>query len=243
MNALGSKVKLAYRFYSSVIKRIEDNTVREFNVFKAINETHDELYTASGGVAFIVIPDDWNLHTHIKLAAAWLASQEHGVIIKRLNDLNYRVHDVLVIRRVIEGLIPEPKVNLEPYAPFIKAYGDSLVYAIDANVNTSMRNREIKCRHHPGECITNINIVADALVNALGNPWIHLMGPPPKLILSKFINKPTDTTGHTSNAIKSADTTGHRLDIVHYNTRQRGSGKMNDLLMRMRLKHYLSPTR
>lgn len=220
-NGLSSKIKFAYKAYGKFIKLIE--------------ETRDY---ALGGEVLVVIPDDWDSTTHVKLANAWLGSSESKIIYRKLEDLGYKVRLVLVVRRVIKSMLPEPVVDLEPYMLFIKAYGNSLIYAIDANINTSMVNANIKCRHHPGECISNINIVADALVSELNDPWIHLLGPPPKLILSKFFN--ADTTGHTSNAIKSADTTGHRLDIVHYNARHKGSGKMNDLLMWKRLRDYLT---
>ncbi len=207
---LNGKLKLAYKVYSRLIDLLTSSE------------------HALGGKALVVIPDDWDLSKHVKLSDAWLASQERGVIHAKLAKHGYEVFDVLVVRRFIKDRLML-SVDLTPFKQFIKVYGNSIVYAIPANVSNALVDFNIKCRHHPSECITHINLGVNALVSELNNPWIHLLGPPPRLILSRFIN---------NTVVTSADTTGHRLDIVHYNY-MHGSGKMNDPLMLMRLKHYL----
>ncbi len=201
-----NKAKTAYRFYNKVINLIEDNDT-------------------TGGEALIIIPDDWDLPMHIKLATAWLASQERKIIVNRLNDLGYRVYDVLVVRRVIKALFPEPVVDLSPFKQFLDY---DMVYGIPMNESTAT-NTNVKCRYYPEQCVMHARLIINALIDTLQNPpWIHLLGPSPKLI-PRFMNdgiKSVDTTGHTSNSIRPV--TGDR------------KGKMNDLAMYMRLRKIIT---
>ena len=115
---LSSKIKLAYKFYSRVAKLIENYTIKEFNITKAVNEVHDEFAINPGGLVLIVIPDDYELKAHRKLADAWLNSSEAKVIESMFKNLGYDVWYALVIRRVISDLITR-RVDLSPFMKYI----------------------------------------------------------------------------------------------------------------------------
>lgn len=202
---LGSKLRDAYRTYTKLI----------------------DLFLSSeyavGGKALVVIPDDWELNTHIKLAKTWLSSYEHKAIHKSLSNHGYDPIDVLVIRRFICDRL-SLTVDLSPYRDFIKMYGESLAYAMPANISNALIGANIKCKTRPSECMVHISLGVNALLSELNKPWVHLLGPPTRL-LSRFINDAR---------ITSADTTGHTSNAITHNPNPINHGKMIDLVIRLR---------
>jgi hypothetical protein len=180
---LGDKIRVAYRAYTKLINLL-------------LSSEH-----AVGGKALVVIPDDWELNAHIKLTRAWLGSYERRVIHARLIKHGYDVIDALIIRRYIRDRLTLV-VDFSPYKDFIKTYGESLIYAIPANVSSAMVNTDIKCRFKPSECMTHISLGVNALLSELNKPWIHLLGPPHgllKMLINDVRITSTDTTAHTYN--------------------------------------------
>jgi len=206
-----SKLKSAYRAYNKLI----------------------DLFLSSeyavGGKALIIIPDDWDLDMHIKLAKVWLSSHERRAIHARLGKGGYEATDVLVVRRFIKDRLALT-VDFSPYKDFIKTYGESLAYAIPGNISNALINADIKCRSLPSECLTHILLAVNVLTNELNNPWIHLLGPSFKSVLQEF----------SSDArVTSADITGHTINLI-------GNTRLSDLALRLRFidilfKRYLKP--
>ena len=204
-NSISSKIVFAYRFYSSVIDRMDSDY-------------------AVGGKALVVIPDDFDLKTHIKLAEKWLESTERYALSRKLRSLGYEMIDVLIIRRVIKDLITM-SVDLSPFMDFIKVYGDSIAYGVPANESTALVNTNVRCRFYPNQCVTHAKLIINELISH-GSFWIHLLGPTMP-VLRQFMN---------DRNVTSVDTTGHTYGSIHSNN---GLGKINEIAVLMKLKNKL----
>lgn len=204
---LNNKIKVAHKTYNKLVGLLLDSEY------------------AIGGKALIVIPDDFELSKHIKLATAWLNSYERRTIHKMLNNHGYEPIDVLVIRRYITDRFTL-SIDLSPYLPLIRTYANALVYAIPANISTALVNTDIKCRSNPNECITHIKLAVNTLINELEKPWIHLLGPSLKHVLQRFYNNinvtSADITGHTDNLASTAKTITVQLRLRNILTRAHG---------------------
>jgi len=149
----------------------------------------------------ILIPDDWEMDSHIKLARAWLGSEERGLLLSRLRDLGVvEVQEILVIRRVLAG---RDGVNLSPFREFL---GRGLLYGIPLHVSNAMTDSNIRCSAHPDACIHHAHLIIDALSGLDEKAEFHLMGPPIVSVLNQLMGHPR---------ITSADTTSHRVDLKH----------------------------
>ena len=149
----------------------------------------------------ILIPDDWEMDSHIKLARAWLGSEERGLLLSRLRDLGVvEVQEILVIRRVLAG---RDGVNLSPFREFL---GRGLLYGIPLHVSNAMTDSNIRCSAHPDACIHHAHLIIDALSGLDEKAEFHMMGPPIVSVLNQLMGHPR---------ITSADTTSHRVDLKH----------------------------
>ena len=204
-NSISSKIIFAYRFYDNVVDRMDSDY-------------------AVGGKALVVIPDDFDLKTHVKLAEKWLESTERYALSRKLRSLGYEMIDVLIIRRVIKDLITM-SVDLIPFKDFIKKYGDSIAYGVPANESTALVNANVRCRFYPNQCITHAKLIINELISH-GRFWIHLLGPTMP-VLKQFM---------VDGRVTSADTTGHTYGSIHADT---GLGKINEVAVLMKLKNKL----
>jgi len=150
----------------------------------------------------ILIPDDWEISTHIKLAKAWLKSQERKIIIDKLTTLGVvKIQEILVIRRIIYPL------NLVDTAPFKEFLNQGYIYGIPQHISNAMADgSNIKCSTYPDTCIQHAKLIVNTISELDPNAEFHLMGPPISSILTKLMNEPR---------ITSADTTSHRVDVKH----------------------------
>jgi hypothetical protein len=203
------KVRFAYRFYMKTIDKVIEN----------------EGMPAKVG---LIIPDDWDLKTHLRLAENWLRSQERKLLINRLVNLGAsEIAEVLVIRRIIHAF---NQVDASPFKPFI---GLGLTYGIPLNVSTALADgSNIRCSTHPCTCIQHAKLVTTAVVELDPGAVFHLMGPPIATVLTKLMNEPR---------VASADTTSHRVDVKHvrYVNRQVNPRQLT-LMNLISLRRYLS---
>ena len=146
----------------------------------------------------ILIPDDWELTSHIKLARAWLGSEERRLLIDRLTALGVNIQEILVVRRVLSS----GGVDLSPFREFL---GRGLLYGIPLHVSNALTDSNIRCSAHPDACIHHAVSIIDALGGVDEKAEFHLMGPPIVSVLNRLIHP----------RIVSADTTSHRVDIKH----------------------------
>jgi len=147
----------------------------------------------------ILIPDDWEVDSHIKLARAWLGSEERRLLLSRLRDLGVEVREILVIRRVLVGDGVDP-------SPFREFLGRGLLYGIPLHINNAMADSNIRCSAYPNACIHHANSIIDAFSGLDEKAEFHLMGPPISRVLTRLMGHPR---------VVSADTTSHRVDLKH----------------------------
>jgi len=202
------KVRFAYRFYMRALGRVVENEGAPVKVG-------------------LIIPDDWDLKTHLRLADAWLRSQERKLLINRILDLGVsEVTEVLVIRRIIHAF---NQVDATPFKPFI---GLGLTYGIPLNTSTALADgSNIRCSTHPGVCIQHARLTTTAVAELDPGAVFHLMGPPIATVLTKLMSEPR---------VASADTTSHRVDVKHarYVNRQVNPRQLT-LMNLISLSHYL----
>ena len=202
------KVRFAFRFYTKAIDRVVENEGAPVKVG-------------------LIIPDDWDLKTHLKLANAWLRGQERKLLISRILDLGVsEIAEVLVIRRIIHAF---NQVDATPFKPFI---GLGLTYGIPLNVSTALADgSNIRCSTNPDTCIQHAKLIINTISELDEKAEFHLMGPPISSILTKLMNEPR---------VVSTDTTSHRVDIKHakYTNKQVNPKELN-LMTLLSLKHYL----
>jgi len=202
------KVRFAYRFYMRALGKVTEN----------------EGMPAKVG---LIIPDDWDLRIHLRLADAWLRSQKRKLLINRILELGVReVAEVLVIRRIVHAF---NQVDATPFKPFV---GIGLTYGIPLNTSTALADgSNIRCSTHPDACIQHARLVTTAVVEIDPNAEFHLMGPPIATVLTKLMNEPRAA---------SADTTSHRVDVKHakYVNRQVNPRELT-LMSLISLSHYL----
>ena len=146
----------------------------------------------------ILIPDDWDLNSHIKLARAWLGSGERKILIDRLTALGVEVQEILVVRRVLSS----GGVGLSPFREFL---GRGLLYGIPLHISNALTDSNIRCSAYPDACIQHAVSIIDAFSGVDEKAEFHLMGPPIVSVLNRLVHP----------RIVSADTTSHRVDIKH----------------------------
>ena len=146
----------------------------------------------------ILIPDDWELTSHIKLARAWLGSGERKILIDRLTALGVEVQEILVVRRVLSS----GGVDLSPFREFL---GRGLLYGIPLHISNALTDSNIRCSAYPDACIQHAVSIIDAFSGVDEKAEFHLMGPPIVSVLNRLVHP----------RIVSADTTSHRVDIKH----------------------------
>jgi len=210
INNLSGKLKFTYRTYTKYIDMVQ--------------KTETPPYAVK-----IMIPDDWEINTHIKLARAWLKSQERKVIIDKLTTLGVvKIQEILVIRRIIK---PLSLVDTTPFKEFI---GQGFIYGIPQHISNALTDgTNIRCSTHPDACIQHAKLIVNAISELDENAEFHLMGPPISSILTKLMNEPR---------VVSVDTTSHRVDIKHarYVNKNANMKNMETLLF---LAKYLNVTR
>ena len=147
----------------------------------------------------ILIPDDWELTSHIKLARAWLGSEEHRLLIDRLTALGVvNIQEILVVRRVLSS----GGVDLSPFREFL---GRGLLYGIPLHISNALTDSNIRCSAYPDACIQHAVSIIDAFSGVDEKAEFHLMGPPIVSVLNRLVHP----------RVVSADTTSHRVDIKH----------------------------
>jgi hypothetical protein len=210
INGLNGKLKFTYKTYMKYIDMIQKNETLPYNVK-------------------IMIPDDWELTTHIKLARAWLKSQERKTIIDKLATLGVvKIQEILVIRRIIHPL------NLVDITPFKEFIGQGFIYGIPQHISNAMADgSNIRCSTHPNVCIQHAKLIVNTISELDENAEFHLMGPPIATVLTKLMDE---------QKITSADTTSHRVDIKHvkYVNKHANTKSIETLLF---LAKYLNTTR
>jgi len=209
INSLSGKLKFTYRTYTKYIDMVQ--------------KTKTPPYAVK-----ILIPDDWEINTHIKLAKAWLKSQERKVIIDKLTTLGVaEIKEILVIRRIIKPL------NLVDTTPFKEFIGQGFIYGIPQHISNALSDgSNIRCSTNPDTCIQHAKLIINAISELDEKAEFHLMGPPISSILTKLMNEPR---------VVSVDTTSHRVDIKHakYTNKQVNPKELN-LMTLLSLKHYLT---
>ena len=199
------KVRLAYRFYMHALGKVIENEGMPAKVD-------------------LIIHDDWDLKTHLRLADTWLRSQERKLLINRLVDLGVKeIAEILVIRRIIHAF---SQVDATPFKPFI---GLGLTYGIPLNTSTALADgSNIRCSANPGACIQHAKLITTTMMEIDPDAVFHLMGPP-ITVLAKLMSEPR---------VVSADTTSH-ADIKHVNV-NREAKNVSTLLF---LAKYLNASR
>jgi hypothetical protein len=183
INSLSGKLKFTYRTYMKYIDMVQKTETPPYNVK-------------------ILIPDDWELTTHIKLAKAWLKSQERKIIIDKLTTLGVvEIKEILVIRRIIHPL------SLVDTTPFKEFLNQGFIYGIPLHISNALADgSNIRCSTNPNICIQHARLIINTISELDEKAEFHLMGPPISSILTKLMNE---------QKITSADTTSHRVDIKH----------------------------
>jgi len=209
INNLSGKLKFTYRTYMKYIDMVQ--------------KTETQPYAVK-----ILIPDDWELTTHIKLAKAWLKSQERKVIIDKLTTLGVaEIKEILVIRRIIHPL------SLVDTTPFKEFLNQGYIYGIPQHISNALTDgTNIRCSTHPNVCIQHAKLIVNAISELDEKAEFHLMGPPIATVLTKLLNE---------QKIVSVDTTSHRVDIKHakYVNKNVETKELN-LMALLSLKHYLT---
>ena len=202
------KVRFAFSFYMRALDKVIENEGAPVKVG-------------------LIIPDDWDLKTHLRLAENWLRGQERKLLISRILDLGVsEIAEVLVIRRIIHAF---NQVDASPFRPFI---GLGLTYGIPLNVSTALAGgSNIRCSTHPSVCIQHARLATTAVAELDPGAIFHLMGPPIATVLTKLMNEPRAA---------SADTTSHRVDVKHarYVNKQVNPRQLT-LMSLISLSHYL----
>jgi len=178
IHGLGGKLRFAFRTYTTYV---------------------DMLQGIPPYAVRILIPDDWEINSHIKLARAWLGSEERGLLLSRLRDLGVEVQEILVIRRVLVG----DGVDLSPFREFL---GRGLLYGIPLHISNALTDSNIRCSAYPDACIHHAHLIIDAFSGVDEKAEFHLMGPPISRVLTRLMGHPR---------VVSADTTSHRVDLKH----------------------------
>jgi hypothetical protein len=208
INNLSGKLKFTYRTYMKYIGMVQKTETPPYNVK-------------------IMIPDDWELTTHLKLAKAWLKSQERKIIIDKLTTLGVaEIKEILVIRRIIHPL------NLVDTTQFKEFIGQGYIYGIPQHISNALSDgSNIRCSTNPNTCIQHAKLIINTISELDPNAEFHLMGPPISSILTKLMNE---------QKIVSVDTTSHRVDIKHakYTNKQVNPKELN-LMTLLSLRHYL----
>jgi len=203
------KVRFAFRFYMHALGKVIESEGAPVKVG-------------------LIIPDDWDLKTHLRLANAWLRSQERKLLISRLAELGVsEVTEVLVIRRIIHAF---NQVDATPFKPFTRL---GLTYGIPLNTSTALADgSNVRCSTHPDVCIQHARLTTTAVAELDPGAVFHLMGPPIATVLTKLMNEPR---------VASADTTSHRVDVKHarYVNRQVNPRQLT-LMNLISLRRYLS---
>jgi hypothetical protein len=183
IHGLGGKLRFAFRTYRAYVDTLQGM---------------DPPYAVR-----ILIPDDWEVNSHIKLARAWLGSEERRLLLDGLRDLGVvDIQEILVIRRVLAGP-GRDGVDLSPFREFL---GRGLLYGIPLHVSNAMVDgSNIRCSAYPDACIHHAASIIDALSEVDEKAEFHLMGPPIVSVLNRLDHP----------RIVSADTTSHRVDIKH----------------------------
>ena len=208
INSLSGKLKFTYRTYMKYIDMIQ--------------KTETPPYAVK-----IMIPDDWELTTHVKLAKAWLKSQEHKVIIDKLTTLGVaEIKEILVIRRIIYPL------NLVDTTPFKEFIGHGYIYGIPQYISNALTDgSNTRCSTNPDTCIQHAKLIISTISELDEKAEFHLMGPPIATVLTKLLNEPR---------VVSTDTTSHRVDIKHAKyVNKNVEAKELNLMALLSLKHYL----
>jgi hypothetical protein len=209
INSLSGKLKFTYRTYMKYIDMVQ--------------KTETPPYAVK-----IMIPDDWELTTHLKLAKAWLKSQERKVIIDKLTTLGVvKIQEILVIRRIIKPL------NLVDTTPFKEFLNQDYIYGIPQHISNALSDgSNIRCSTHPDTCIQHARLIINTISELDEKAEFHLMGPPIATVLTKLMNEPR---------VASADATSHRVDIKHakYTNKQVNPKELN-LMTLLSLRHYLT---
>ena len=177
IHGLSGKLRFAFRTYTTYVDTLQ----------------RDPPYAVR-----ILIPDDWEVNSHIKLARAWLGSGERRLLLSRLRDLGVDIQEILVIRRVLHD-----GVDLSLFREFL---GRGLLYGIPLHISNAMADSNIRCSAHPDACIHHAHSIIDALSEVDEKAEFHLMGPPISRVLTKLMGHPR---------VVSADTTSHRVDLKH----------------------------
>jgi hypothetical protein len=209
INSLSGKLKFTYRTYTKYIDMIQKTETQPYNVK-------------------ILIPDDWELTTHVKLAKAWLKSQERKIIIDKLTALGVvEIKEILVIRRIIHLL------NLVDITPLKEFLNQGFIYGIPQHISNALTDgSNIRCSTHPDTCIQHAKLIINTLSELDEKAEFHLMGPPIATVLTKLMNE---------QKIVSVDTTSHRVDIKHAKyTNKHVNPKELNLMTLLSLKHYLT---
>jgi len=210
INNLSGKLKFTYRTYMKYIDMVQKTETPPYNVK-------------------ILIPDDWEINTHVKLAKAWLKSQERKVITDKLTNLGVaEIKEILVIRRIIKPL------SLVDTTPFKEFLNQGYIYGIPQHISNALTDgSNIRCSTHPDTCIQHARLIINTISELDEKAEFHLMGPPISSILTKLMNEPR---------VVSVDTTSHRVDIKHarYVNKNANMKNMETLLF---LAKYLNVTR
>jgi len=207
VSGLTGKVKFTYRTYSKFTDMVFNSGYAPYSVM-------------------MIIPDDFNLTVHLKLAKSWLTSSERKVLVRRLTDAGVaEVTEVLVVRRVIREF---NQVDASQFRGFM---GSGLIYGIPLNLSTALVNTDVKCSKYPDTCVQHARLIMSAIRDMDNDALFHLMGPPIKGVLTRLIN---------DESVRSVDTTSNRVDIIHARYRNR-SINVRDMNLQVlnSLFHYL----
>lgn len=143
----------------------------------------------------LVVPDDFDIRLHLRLAKSF---EPYFKLLEKKYSPAFKLIPLFVVRRYLNG----GRVNKEivsQLAQFAVLYGG---IAVPANISTSDVS-DVKCAKNANTCLEHIKTALELFSEHA--EWIHLLGPPVSSILSPLYN---------DSRINSADTTGHRLDLI-----------------------------
>ncbi|MEM4964880.1 MAG: hypothetical protein QXT13_12115 [Pyrobaculum sp.] len=174
-NDMAHKARRAYEFYMSLLSELAGVDTPPSHVF-------------------LVVPDAFDAKQHLRLAEVFRIYQRK---IETAWTGVFKLRFLLVVRRFLrrETLDAETFGKLSHYADHYRGV------AIPANVDTA-GERDVKCARELDTCLRHINRALDLFATA---EWRHLLGPPLRSVLSRYLRDVR---------VDSADTTSHRLDLI-----------------------------
>lgn len=169
------KARRAYEFYIDLLKELAGLDTPPAHIF-------------------LVVPDAFDIRQHLRLAETF---KTYAKKIETAWGRVFELRFLFVTRRFLR----EERLDVETFGRLTRFVESFSGVAIPANVDTASE-RDVKCAREPDTCLRHINRALDLFATA---EWRHLLGPPLRSVLSRYLRDVR---------VDSADTTSHRLDLI-----------------------------